>query len=262
MIIGMNRNSINFNLLKEKQEEYIGKVSGDDANLEDTIRNCISADIPVLSCKSSNNIFSSGKITLEYNSTTLESVTAIINEVSKIKGTKIVFSTTGNTNKPFNVTLIANGPVKDKMFNTISQCIREGRKERKLNPKLIDALNVAITSDYLRTTSKVTVYNNLFKKKYMIESAGLNNSLGEFAGNYNHGKKFALFKDKYAVNASDLQNISLCMKGILPRVKYTEKITKNGFLLDMNRSPLYKVANIDKFNADYADTTGSIRRTR
>lgn len=262
MIIGLNRNSINFDLLKEKQEEYIGKIAENDKNLEDTLRTCIQADIPVLSCKSSNNIFSPGKITLEYNSKTLESVTAIINRVSKIKGTTISFNTTGNTNKPFNVTLMANGAVKEKMFTSISQCIKEGAKERRLDPSLVNAVNVAINSDYLRTSSKVTVYNNIFKRKYILESSGINNSLADFASNYNHGKKFSVFKDKYAVNAKDLQTISMCMTELTPKINYSEKITKNGFSLDMTKGPLYKIAHIDEFNADYADTTGSIKRTR
>lgn len=253
-----NRNDgklIPFEEIVKNREELVPKISEGYQQFEIILNNCIDNGIQTIACCAGHEISDYPYITFVYNRNSRKMINGFLNAIKDTKGTHIMFSTTGCTDNPFNVTVYANMINRDKVFNTIMHSLYEGKKSDTLYDDLNAVLRLAINLDYERNYfATVTLYNKMFMKSFIL---GLDSP--RWKGNifdknklfyYNNGfMSYYLYRNSKTLNivSKSLEEIMKCCK-------------VGDFKLDLDLSVEEKVDNIDKLNDELIKNTGSIKR--
>ncbi|MBQ1812657.1 MAG: hypothetical protein II119_01735 [Bacilli bacterium] len=246
---------LSFEEVKSNKEIIVPRIAEGNPLLEKIIMYCIDREIPTIACCNGHNVFDKPYITMHYDGSTRRNINAFLNKVKDIEGIEIMFSTTGYTENPFNVTVYTNMKNRDKVFKIIGDTLDSGLESEYLDDDLDAALDIAIDIDYTGRYSIVRVLNKRFRAKYMI---GLykacdgniyeDNSDRKVKGDY--GMTYYLYRTSKSVRA-----VASDLKDIIPVVRY-----RNGFEISMSSSTTEKVDRISELNRRIEEERGSIRR--
>lgn len=247
---------LSFDMVKANREGIVPRISEGCKQLEDILNHCIDLNMPTIACCAGHKLGDYPYITMSYTKDTRKKINGFLNKLSNVKNIQIMFSTTGFTDNPFNVTIYTSRSNRDNVFEIINECLKCGVESELLNSDMEVALNLAIDMDYRQDYSTVTIFNKLFQKKYMVGVYG-----PQFSGNvfdeHKDSKKNGSFGMTYYLykKKEKLKIISDSLEQLHNMFKF-----RNGFQISSCAHVNEKIDRMDEYNGLLRNETGSIRR--
>ncbi|MBQ9319063.1 MAG: hypothetical protein IJR82_05470 [Bacilli bacterium] len=220
---------------------------------EEILNFCLNNRVSTLACCKGHNIGDCPYMTFVYNKDSRKLINGFLNGLQRIKGIQIMFSTTGDTNNPFNVTVYANMFNRDKVFNLINNSLKNRQESDELYSQLNAALRLSINLDYTDLgLAHITLYNKLFNS---IFSARL---MGMFVQSdlISEHKSYGVSPMYMYRSAEQLDMISDSIE------KMHELFYRGNFSMSAFATTQEKVDGIMNFNTEQERETGSISRSR
>lgn len=249
---------LSFESVKANREEIVPRISEGCEGLEKILNHCLDLNMPTIACCAGHKLGDYPYITMTYTKKTRKKINAFLNKLSNVKNIHVMFSTTGYTQNPFNVTIYTSRSNRDRVFEIINGCLEANLESEHLNQDLEVALNVAINLDYRQEYSTVTIFHKPFQKKYMIGLYGPQTK-GNVFDEYKNGKRNGSFGMTYYLyrNNERLKLVSDSFEEIFKTFKF-----RNGFQISSSALVGEKVDSMDIYNELLKQETGSISRPR
>ena len=247
---------LSFEEVKRNKEEIVPRISEGNPILESIIMLCVDRNIPTIACCNGHTTFDKPYLTIVYNKDTRRNINAFLNKLKSIKGIEIMFSSTGFTNNPFNVTIYANMRNRDTVFGIINETLIKDDKSEYLDSDLEDMVNVAIDLDYNGKYGTVSILNKTFRTKYML---GLYRAC---EGNLFEDHSYRKIKADYGMTyylyrtTESFRLASKDYETLIPEVHYR----KAGFKISTTIPVSEKVDRISELNDKLKDENGTIKR--
>lgn len=251
---------LSFEYVKEHRENLLPKISEGCVELEKILNFCVDSNMPTIACCAGHKLGDKPYITMIYDKNTRRKINGFLNKLVNIKNVEVMFSTTGFTDNPFNVSIYTKRGNRDKIFSIINDCLCGGVESEYLRNDLNLVLNIAIMLDYRGNNANVRILNKQFQSKYMIgiyqkyekgtifDEYSEKNKKGSFGMHYylyRDSKNLQLVSDEYEILHSD------------------HGFRCYGFHISSDVSANEKVDRINEYNDEYAQHNGgSIRRWR
>lgn len=247
---------LTFDEVKRNKEIIVPRIAEGNPLLERIIMHCIEMDIPTIACCNGHSIFDKPYITMQYNGDTRKNINAFLNGIKDKKGIEIMFSTTGFTENPFNVTIYTNMQNRDEIFKIIAETLDKDEESEYLDENLESALNVAIDLDYAGRYGRISILNQRFKMKYMLGIYAA--CKGNLFEDYSAKKKQGEYGMSYYLyrTANSIRLASKDFEELIPTVNYR----RYGFSISMALPVNDKVDRISELNDSMREKSGSIRR--
>ena len=244
-----------FDEVKKNRDVIVPRIAEGNIALENILNYCIDKNMPTIACCTGHKLTDKPYITMHYNKDTRRNINGFLNRLNGMN-VEIMFSTTGFTENPFNVTVYANMLNRDKVFSIISSSLEEGVEDEYLSRDLEDLLNVAIDMDYKGDYVNASIFHKPFKEKYMVEIYGKQYKGNIFEEHSDRVKKGLYGMTFYLYRTSDtLRLVSKDIEKLLPKFRY-----RDGFVIKSDISANEKVDRISEFNDILIEENGTIKR--
>lgn len=245
---------VNVATLSVEEYEKAAKIWSEGyKNFEEILSLCLNNGLPTIACCKGHHVSDSPYMTFIYNKNTRKMINAFLNDLQKVKGVQIMFSSTGFTDNPFNVTVYSNMFNRDKVFNTINNSLKNRQQSDQLYSKLNAALRLTLNLDYTDLgTAHITLYNRLFHDIFSVKLNGmfLQSDLFDEYKSYSSSPLYIYRSDKQLdIISDDIEKVH-------------ELFQIGNFELSAFATPEQKADGIADYNNEREELFGTISRSK
>lgn len=246
---------LSFEEVKKNKEIIVPRIAEGNPILEKILMHCIDRKIPTIACCIGHKPFDIPYISMQYNKDTRKSINAFLNRIAGMKNVEIMFSTTGFTNNPFNVTVYTHMLNRDEVFSVIEDILSKNIESETLDEAVEAVIHMAINLDFKFEYARVSLINDQFRRKYMIAlHEACKGNIYEDASDKVKRRDFNMTYYLYRTSEK-LRVATADFESLYPVFSY-----HNGFVISTSIPTEEKVDRMSELNDILMEEKGTIRR--